>query len=75
MNEIDRDWVTVNSIRKMRSSRHSSRTGMTARGSMLETPDGAGRELAWASGRSIDGGSIALTLAARFQAARLRNAA
>ena len=65
MNKIDRDWVTVNSIRKMRPSRHSSRTGMTARGLTSQPPDGAGRELAWASGRSIDGRGHGLALAVR----------
>ena len=67
MNKIDRDWVTVDSIGKMRPSRHSSRTGMTARGSMSQPPDGAGRELAWASGRSIDGRVHRLAFAARFR--------
>ena len=67
MNKIDRDWDTVDSIRKMRPSRRSSRTSMTARRSMSQPPDGAGRELAWASGRSIDGRVHGMAFAARFR--------
>jgi hypothetical protein len=54
-------------IRKMRPSGRSSRTSMTARGLTSQPPDGAGRELAWASGRSIDGRVHGLAFVARFR--------
>ena len=70
MNKIDRDWVTVDS-RGLDPEDAAEQTFVAHRhdGGWLDVaaPDGAGRELARASGRSIDGRFHGLAFDARFR--------